>query len=337
MPSIARRSPIPSTVKQVAELAGVSTATVSRVVNQDPRISAETTARVRAVIDRLGYSPNPFARSLKTSRSRTIGCIVPEFTNDFFMGIAKGVEARLRESRYSLVMCNANETASREGEALDILIKQGVDGILVIPSSPVGAHLQRATAAGVPVVLVDRLVEDFSADAVLVDNIDGTVRSLGPLFDDGLSRMGFIGGKPDLTPAQERYAGFLKAHEAHGLAVCPDLVRFGDFHTESGFRLMGELLAVNPPPEAVFLSNYFMHVGATRYLMEHRSKFAKTPVLVAFDDMELSFTLEFCRTIVRQPMAELGTRAAELLLDRLRDPQNTPSRVVRLKTEVVER
>jgi len=325
------------TVKEVAQKAGVSTATVSRVVNRDPRISAETTARVLGVIQEMGYAPNPFARGLKTSRSRTVGFIAPEFTNEFFMGIAKGVESRLRDHRYSLVICNANENTVREGEALGMLLEQGVDGVIVIPSGADGAHLGLAASQKVPVVLVDRLVTGFEADAVLVDNINATYQALEPVLAEGLTDIGFIGGNRDLTPARERYAGYLRALEDFHVAPRSELVRFGDFHAESGYRLMGELMALDRPPRCVFLSNYFMHVGATRFLMDHPPAAGAVPSLVAFDDMELSFTLGFCRTIVRQPIPEIGRRAAELLVDRMEHPEGPAPRVLRLTTEVLRR
>jgi len=308
---------------------------VSRVVNRDPRISPETTARVLKVIGELGYAPNPFARGLKTSRSRTVGFIVPEFTNEFFMGIAQGVEARLRDDRYSLIICNANEDAGREAEALALLLEQGVDGVIVIPSTPAGGHLAQAADQKVPVVLIDRLVEGFAADAVLVDNIAATEQALGPVLAEGHRDVGFIGGNRDLTPARERHRGYLNALEAGGAPLRPELVRFGDFHAESGHRLMGELMDLDRPPTAVFLSNYFMHVGATRALMERPGRPA--PVLVAFDDMELSFTLGYCRTIVRQPIGDLGRRAAELLLHRMAGGTSDGPRIIRLPPEVRRR
>ena len=325
------------TVKEVALRSGVSTATVSRVVNRDPRISSKTSSKVWKAIEDLNYSPNPFARGLKTSKSRAIGFIAPEFANDFFMGIAKGVESRLREDQYSLVICNANENVQDERDRLVLLLEQGVDGIIVIPSSHDGAHFKRAQNQKIPVVLVDRLVDGFDGDAVLADNVSGTYKALEQAISEGIREIAFIGGNQTLTSARERYDGYRRALEDSGISFRKETVLFGDFHADSGYRLMGELMSLKSPPACVFISNYFMHVGATRYLMERRDSLKLVPEIISFDEMELSFTLGYCRTIVRQPILDIGRKAAELLLGRISGRETTASQVLRLQTDIIRR
>ena len=324
-----------TTVKDVALQSGVSTATVSRVLNGDPRISAETTRRVRLVIAELGYSPNHFARGLKTSRSYTVGFLAPEFLNEFFMGIAQGVESRLRDDRYSLVIGSSSEKPEEEKARLETLLNQGVDGLIVIPSGSSGLHFEAAVRRGIPLVLVDRTVEDFSSDAVLVDNINGTYQAIEVLLLKGNTRIGFLGGDQGLTSARERYDGYRRALDDYRVPLDESLVRFGDFHTASGFQLMRELMEQDDPPPWVFVSNYFMHIGATRFLMENRNRLPVVPSIVSFDEMELSFSLGYCRMIVRQPIREIGTRAAEFLLSRISGEFTGAPRLARLKTELV--
>jgi LacI family transcriptional regulator len=326
---------MPTTIKDVALQSGVSTATVSRVLNGDPRISAQTTARVSQVIRDLGYAPNHFARGLKTSRSYTIGFLAPEFLNEFFMGIAQGVESRLRADNFSLVICSSSERPDEEKARLATLLNQGVDGLIVIPSGASGAHFELAPARGIPLVFVDRTVGDFSSDAVLVDNINGTYQAIEVLLLRGYTRIGFLGGDQRLTSARERYDGYRRALDDYRVPLDESLVRFGDFHTASGFQLMKELMETSDPPSWVFVSNYFMHVGATRFLMENRDKLPLLPSIVSFDEMELSFSLGYCRMIVRQPIREIGTRAAEFLLSRISGEFAGPARLARLKTELV--
>ncbi len=329
------------TVKDVAKLAGVSAATVSRVINLDARISPETTGRVNSAIRELGYSVNHVARSLKTRQSHTVGLIVPEFRNDFFMGIAQGVEEALQSGGFSLMICNANESAKEEAERVALLLEKRVDGVIVIPSTDTGAHLGRLSAAGVPVVLVDRAVRDFDADTVLVDNVNGTYRAVEKALLEGARRIGFLGGDQRLTSARERYEGYRRALQDYQVNPDASLERFGDFHAGSGYQLLGELLALPQPPSVVFISNYFMHVGASRLLTERRTEgvsesSGKTdPWLVSFDDLELSFALGFSRILVRQPTLDLGRQAAGLLLDRLKRGYAGQARVVRLPTELV--
>ena len=324
------------TAKDVALKSGVSTATVSRVLNNDRRISDATAHKVRQVIQELGYQPNPFARGLKTSRSLTIGFIAPEFTNDFFMGIAQGVEDRLRRDGFNLVICNSRESQEEEKVRLNLLLDRGVDGVIVIPAGPSGRHFEAAGWKGVPLVLVDRLVDDFQADSVLVDNVNGTYQALESLFLEGNHRVAFIGGDQRLTSARERYDGYRRAHEDYRIPVDPALVRFGDFHRDSGYQLMASLMALPHPPTDVFISNEFMHIGATRFLMEHRHTLTRVPDLLSFDEMELAFPLGFCHTNVRQPVPDIGRQAAEFLLSRIAGESGGP-RLVRLKTEIVRR
>jgi len=323
------------TVKDVAQRSGFSTATVSRVLNGDPRISAATSQKVRSVMEDIGYAPNHFARGLKTSRSQTIGFLAPEFLNEFFMGIAQGVESRLHEDRFSLVIGSSSERPEEEKARLETLLNQGVDGIIAIPTGSSGQHFEAASRRGVPVVFVDRSVVDFSTDAVLVDNINGTYQALEVVLLKGNKRIGFIGGDQRLTPARERYDGYRRALDDYQVSLDPSLVRFGDFHTQSGFQLMGELMALPSPPPWVFVSNYFMHVGATRFLMENRQNLSLVPSIVSFDEMELSFSLGYCRMIVRQPIREIGTRAAEFLLSRISGNFSGAPRLARLKTELI--
>ncbi len=323
------------TVKDVAEQAGVSTATVSRVLNKDPRISAATTGRVQKVIEELGYAPNPFARGLKTSRSLTVGFLAPEFTNDFFLGIARGVERRLQEVGLTLIICNSNEDPQTEMDRLGLLLDRGVDGLIVIPTSASGAHFGQAVKLGVPVVLVDRLVDDFHADAVLADNVNGTYQVLEPFLLQGVRRIGFLGGDQRLTSARERYDGFRRLLEDYHVPFDPELVRFGDFHDESGSRLLSQLLELPEPPQLVFISNRFMHLGATRLLLERGLKPDQAPRLVAFDDLDLAASLGYCEAMVRQPVHEIGVQAAEFLISRLSGEGGGEPRLARVKSQVV--
>jgi LacI family transcriptional regulator len=325
------------TVREVALKAKVSTATVSRVINRDQRISQETSQRVNQAIQELGYTVNHMARGLKTSRSFSVGLICPEFVNDFYMGVAKGVEQALQPSQITLMICNSHESPQEEAARIDLLLDKCVDGIIIIPASDEGAHFERLHADNVPVVLVDRVVKDFAADAVLVDNSNGTYRAIEQAIGEGARRFAFIGGDQRLTSAKERFEGYRRALQDYQIEADPSIERFGDFHVETGYSLMKELLAHADPPPVVFISNYFMHVGATRCLIEQRAGLRSLPSIISFDYMELSFALGYCQMFIRQPVLELGMKAAELLLQRIREGNTAPARVVRLRTELVMR
>lgn len=324
-----------TTIKDVARHAGVSAATVSRVLNDDPRITATTRLRVLHWVDRLDYKVNTIARSLKLSRTYTIGLVTPEIANDFFMRVAQAVEVRLREDGYNLMICNSNESPEEERQRIELLLEKCVDGLILIPAGATGHHLQFLEKAAVPVVLADRLLRGFPADAVLVDNADGTRRAIDYLVDIGRRRFGFIGGNIEITTAEERYVGFRQAVETRGIAVEKSHVKFGDFHTESGYTLMGELLEDHAPPDTVFISNYYMHVGATQYLVRNRHRLPESLFIASFDDMELSQVVGYAGLTIAQPVTEIGIHAAELLLARLAGQRDRYPRVERLKTRLV--
>lgn len=308
---------------------------MSRVVNRDPRISAATRERVQQVISELNYTVNTVARSLKSKTTRTIGVVTPEIANMFFMRVAQGVEDRLADAGYSMVVVNARESVAGEERTLELLLEKQVDGAIVIPSSSVGAHFERLRTAGVPVVLVDRLVEDFNADAVLVDNYEVTYSTISELIRQGRRAFGFIGGDPELTTARERYQGFADALADAGVPLPPDCVRHGDFHEDSGFVLFGELLRLPRPPETIMIANHFMQIGALRYAAMHRDQLPEDLFLVNFDNPELQAITGIPGISIEQPIDRIGQRAAEVLLARIEHPDRPAGRVERLRTHIV--
>lgn len=320
------------TVKDVAREAGVSPSTVSRVVNGDSRISARTRNKVLACMKELGYQVNNIARSLKTNKTMTVGFISPELSNDVFMNIAKGAEDEFRKHGYNIIICNSNESIEEEKDRINLLSQKCVDGIIIIPASAEGEHYSWLRAADLPVVLVDRLVEHFETDAVLVDNINGSYSAVEYLINNGLRRIGFIGGDMRLTSAGERYEGYRRALADYCVPLEEGIVRFGDYHVNSGYRIMSELMEAAEPPEYVFISNYYMHIGAMKYLLEHRTLTENKAFIAAFDDLEFSGILGLSGVRIAQPMLEIGSRAAQLLLSRINGEQLPFPQIVRLKT-----
>lgn len=325
-----------ATIKDVAKRARVSTATVSRVINKDSRIAPETRKRVIEAIDELSYRVNPIARSLKSNKTLSVGFVAPEIANEFFMRVAQGVESILRDHGYNMVVCGTNENVPMERERIDFLLEKHVDGLIIIPSSKNGSHLAEALeGSNVPALLVDRLVEGFETDAVLVDNATGTYRAIHHLLKRGHRSFGFIGGDLQLTSARERYEGFLSALEDFGIALPENNLRFGDFHVESGYNLIQELLEQQNPPQSIFISNYFMHIGAVRYVVEHRGKLTPDLFLASFDDMELSSVTGIPSLTIAQPVAQIGEEAAKMLLRRIDGKESGSAQTKRLSTKLV--
>ncbi len=323
------------TIKDVAERAQVSTATVSRVVNRDSRITKATRDRVQLAIVELGYRVNSVARSLKSKRTFSVGILAPDIVNEFFMKVAEGVENRLGEDGYSMILANARESVARERNSLAVLLEKQVDGVIIIPTSDDGAHINATWESGTPVVLVDRLVNDYRGDAVLVDNEDATYNAVCRLITRGRRSFGFIGGQASVTTADERYRGFCRALDEFSIAINRDHVKFGDLHEESGYRLLGNIMSTPSPPDTVILANLFVHEGALRYISTHRDSMPRALCLAAFDDTKFSGMVGIPSITIAQPIDELGKRAAEILLRRI-DGGNAAPVVERLKTRLTE-
>lgn len=324
------------TLKDVARQAGVSPATVSLVINGDERISAETREKVLACIRSLGYRMNNLARGLKTNKTNTIGFVTPDLTNTFFMNVAKGVEHEIRKYGYSMIICSSNERIEEEKDRMELLIDRAVDGIIVIPSTHQGGHIVSGLPDGLPVVLVDRFTEGFSTDTVLVDNVNGTYNAVEQLIQSGSRRIGFIGGDPLLTSAKERLEGYRRALLDYALPEDPGLVLFGDYHAESGYALTKQLMESENAPDALFVANYYMHLGTMEYLLQTKGTSAEPAIIVAsFDDLELSRLLGVDGIRIRQPMAEIGSTAAALLYRRMNGDKDRFPEIIRLKTEIV--
>ena len=328
---------MPLRLKDIARLTGVSTSTVSRVINGDPRISPETSRRVKECLVHTGYTLNTIARSLKTKRTYTVGFLAPELVNDFFMNIAEAAESALRKKGYSMFICNSKEDLDEERRQFALLAEKCVDGILWIPVSSEGRFAREVRDLGIPIIAVDRMPEDESIDAVLVDNTGGSRAAVKHILDSGYSRVGFIGGNMNLTSARERYEGYRLALAERGIPPEEEIIRFGDFHVQSGYDLMAELMESHRPPEYVFIANYYMHLGAVKYLAETGGRGGRkgSARIAHFDDMEITSLLGFSSLTIRQPMEEIGRKAAALLIERIETPESamTPGGKSRLRGE----
>jgi LacI family transcriptional regulator len=306
------------TIRDVAQVSGVSTATVSRVLSGDGPVAPETAERVRAAVERLGYTVNSVARSLKTRSTMTVGVIAPELSSDFFMLLAESMDRALSERGYSLIVCSSRGSEAEEGKRLRLLAERLVDGVVAIPSTGSGAALAAGCPAGTPLVLVDRTASGLDVDAVLLDNEGGAYDATRALIADGHRRIGFVGGEKDVSIARERYEGWSRAMLEFGLEVEEDFVSFAGLHVDSGYEAMRSMRAKPYPPDAWFLVNAYVHLGATNYLVtEEAPERSARVAFAAFDEMSYAPLMRFCRYSVSQPVAEMGARAAALLLSRM--------------------
>lgn len=324
------------TVRQVAALAGVSTATVSRALAAEARVSETLRRRVLDAAAALNYRPNRAARSLRVRRSLTVGVVIPDIQNFFFTGIVRGIEHVLEGETFTFLLGNSEGRADRERIYLETLRSEGAAGFIMVPSQQEPGLYRELQASGLPIVTLDRAAPGLSVDHVTVTNQEGARAAVQHLIALGHRRIAYVGGPPELNVARERLAGYEQALREAGLPVDPVLVRAGDFRQAGGLTAAHALLDLAPRPTAIFVANNLMTLGAYEALHERELHIPEQVAVIGFDDMPWATALRPALTAVAQPTFELGAAAAQLLLARLRDPQRPFRRVV-LETRLMIR
>jgi LacI family transcriptional regulator len=323
------------TLHDVAREARVSIKTVSRVVNGELTVSAETAARVREAIDRLGYRPNQLARSLQGRRSRTIGLMIADISNPFYAGCVKAVEEMARERGYAVILCASDEDAVIEREYVGLLTQRRIDGLLLVPAADGHQYLKEEQAAGLPIVTLDRPADGVLTDTVVVQNRVGTLKAIEHLIQvHGHRRIAFVGAGEHLYTTRMRLQGYREALEVAGLE---ELCTNGAPNIASAARATRELIESPEPPTAIFAVNNLITVGVLQALEQAGLRVPEDIALTGFDDFELAAVLHPRLTLVRQPAAELGRRAVGLLFDRLEGRQPLEPRRIVLETELIVR
>jgi LacI family transcriptional regulator len=325
------------TIQDVADHAGVSRATVSRVLNNNPRVADELRERVLASVQALGYQPNRAARRLRANSSDVLGLIIPDIENPLFISIVRGVEDAAYEHQMNVVLCNTDDNPDKQRNYLEVLQAERVAGFIIVPNhEDDGGILNKVRQSGTPIVLLDRLVSDFSTDAVKADNLHGAHVAIQHLVNLGHRRIAFIAGLQYITPGQERLQGYVAAMQAAGREIDPALIMVGDFKLESGYELTRQLMTSSNPPDAIFAANGLMTMGALRALHEMSIQIPGDVALVGFDDMPWAADLNPPLTVVAQPAYDLGQQAVQLLLRRINQPDASYS-VVTLQPRLIVR
>src|SRR5919112_4296982 len=333
------RSRAVATLRDVAAAAGVHPATASRALNPDTRslVNAETAQRVLDAAAALGYRPNPIARGLNTSRSYTIGVVLPDLRNPLFPPIARGIEERLEPAGYTSLIANTDNEPERERLSFDALRARQVDGFITASAQREHPLLLEIAANGRPIVLVNRAMDDDALPSVVPDDRHGMRQAVEHLLALGHRRIAHLAGPFTVSTGVHRYEGFVQGLEAAGCAVEPELVRRGErFTEEEGNRTCRELLASGREFTAVLAANDLMALGCIDALREAGLDCPVDVSVVGFNDMDWSARLSPPLTTVRVPHQRLGTEAADLLLERLADP-GAPARHVVLPAELVVR
>ncbi len=326
-----------STISDVARLAGVSTMTVSRVVNNSGYISQATRERVERAVEQLGYVPNALARGLRFKQTKTIALILTDITNPFFTTVARGVEDAASEQGFNVIFCNTDEDEGDEGEYLNMLLQKQVDGILLVPARCSSESISLLQSRSVPVVVLDRRVPGVQVDTVRGDSEEGAYQLVRYLLGLGHHGIAVLSGPRSVSTATDRVDGYRRAMAEAGVRVDESMVHHDAFSQEGGYRMAKRALAAGPHPTALFAGNNFIAAGAFRALQEAGLKVPEDVSLVAFDDLAQSLAMEPFLTVAAQPAYEMGRRATELLLDRLAGEAPAECREIVLPVTLVVR
>ena len=306
-----------ATIKDVARKAGVSQSTISKYMNGG-NVRPENAEAIRQAIAELDYRVNPFARSLKTNQSRSIGVLLPDMTAPFYGTVVMALDKVLREHGYhSLISCyGSNHGLERDN--LQFLLSTGVDGLIYAPENISAEEFYELTSSrNIPMVQVDRVIQGVQSDAVLVDNSAAAYHAVSRLVSRGHRRIAAITGPKSVFSARERLVGYLRALEDHGILYDDSLVISDENTFATGYRGCEALLSLPEPPTAVFATNYDITIGLITAARERGVRIPEQVDIVGFDCPAVCSMMNPPMPVVHQPEAEIGQKAASFLIQRL--------------------
>jgi DNA-binding LacI/PurR family transcriptional regulator len=328
-----------TSIKDVARAAGVSSATVSRVLSDKPYVTDSVRQRVLQAAREIGYHPDQTARRLRMhSTSLVIGLIVTDIRNPYIGAMVRGVEDSAYSQNMNILLCNTDRQPERQQFYLERMRSERAAGLIIIPTSapPDGALVERIRRAGIAVVLIDSPLAGYDFDQIAVDDRGGAREATAHLLARGYTRIAIIAGRQSLHTGRNRLAGYADAIKQAGIAPDSALIQYGDYSRESGYAAMRALLDLPTPPQAVFACNESMTSGALKALNERRIAIPDQIALIGFDDVPWAEDLRPALTTVAQPTYDIGREAMRLLLRRLKEP-DAPILSVSLPTQLIVR
>jgi LacI family transcriptional regulator len=317
-----------ATIYDVAKRAGVSTYTVSSVLNRTAYVSPELTERVQRAVHELNYTINDLARSLQTRKTKTVGMLIPDIANPFYARVVRGVEDMLKEAGYSLILGDTNNRKQEQLRYLNVFRSKQVDGLLLFISPGEDEELRALVKAKKPVVFVGRIPTDLKGDVVTADNTKGTRLAVQHLISKGHSRIALVNGQKGLSSSAERVEGWKRALQKAGLRAPKEYVLHGDWTAKAGYEATLGFLKLRDAPSAIFTANLLMMAGVLKALQEQRKRCPQDVAVMSSDDSDWLDVFEPRISTVAQPSYDMGARSAELLLKRIKAPGRKFERIV---------
>ena len=326
-----------STIRDVAQKAGVSSMTVSRVINNSGYVKANTRAKVEAAIEELGYVPNMLGQSLRFNQTHTLALVITDVTNPFWTTVARGVEDAAQENGYSVILCNTDEWAEKQDQYISMLLKRRIDGILLVPTRSSAEDVQRIQKQGIKVVVLDRHVPDAHVDIIRGESISGSYQLTKHLLDLGHKRITMLAGPQNVSTSTERVAGYRQALREAGLATSAENIFWGKFSRASGYAMAQQALSQVPRTTAFCAANNFIAIGAYQAAQRAGLRVPDDVSLVAFGDLPADMMLDPFLTVAVHPNYDMGYQAAQLLLSRLKDGDSAEYSETLLPVELIVR
>ncbi len=324
-------------IKDVAKAAGVSQATASRALGNYGYVSVKAREKVLAAAKKLNYKPHAIAKSMVTGRTKTVGFIVGDIENPFFAGVAQSINSIITPEGYNLMVYTTNESLQEEQAAIKTFIERRVDGLMIAPTClKEHSHIDEAIKMGIPVVLVDRVLDNVNADIVAVENVEGAYKAVNYLIKLGHTNIGFLTDSLDIGSNKERLDGYIKALNESNIPIKDTLITSGKYTIKDGYRSAITLINNKIKPTAVFTSNNFMTEGLLFAAKDVGIKIPEELAVLGFDDMEWYKLLSPSISVVEQPIHEIGYTAARCLLRRMLG-DTSRHKLMRLPTKLVIR
>jgi LacI family transcriptional regulator len=330
---------VPATINDIAERAGVSLTTVSRVLNDSKHVKQETKEKVLSVIKELKYTPSAIARSLSKSKTNTIGVIVPEINNQYYGEAIQGISQIADKYDLNIILCNTEESIEKEVKALKLLKEQRIRGIIITPTSVEddlnSEYLRVMEEIGIPVVLLDGHVKYSNFSGVFVDNIKGAYEGVEALIEAGHKKIAIITGRMNSDAAQNRLIGYKRALTMNNIEIDESYIFYGDYSQEMAYKHTKQLLKMKDKPTAIFPCSNKMTVGCIKALYEEKLEIPKNMAIVGFDKMDILNSLGMNISFIYVPTLELGTTAMEILINSLNGEQEGETKKITLTPKLV--
>ncbi len=326
------------TIADIARMAGVSKATVSRVINEKPAgVSEQTRMRIQHIIDEAQYRPNSLARGMAISRSSTIGVIIPDIANHFYNVVLRGIDDVISAKGYSMLLCNSDNGPAREQHHLLSFLDKRVDGVILCSGLSNEQFLRDYRKQNMPLVLIGRLFDScFSDAAVTGDNLSGAAEAVNHLIQSGNRRILYLDGKPGTSGMMQRQQGYTQALRQAGLPIDPRLVRPGEFSILYGYQTVSRALDEGLDFTAVFSGSDLAAIGAIKALLERGIRVPEQIEVIGFDDLDLASIFEPPLSTVYKPHYEMAADAARMLLSVI-DGEKAPSKQIVYASRLVLR